>query len=299
MEIQTKSKRQPLSVHVENMLSSFFPHMRSNRFVEIRAASSSPEWSVSDPQVRQKSQNYRKDLLETYAKNEYLSMIETVYKNYIQHDIKQAMKNEDNFRTIDKLFREAIDNNDVTKVICAYTLDGSFFKILNHHFAIIICADNVERIEMRKLVKMRYWEGPLDIAAMLVCHPDLEGFRFRHGIVFRGMRIEKDEDLLPYQKIGTRFLNKTFISTSKNPEVAKIFAGATLDSPSSKKSCLFKYTIVESARRTALDIHGFSKFPEEEEVLILPYANFEVVSYQLSSSDENLIEIELRECEPE
>jgi hypothetical protein len=268
--------------------------MHSNRFVEIRTASLLPEWSVSDSQVRQKAQNYRKNLLETYEKIKYLSMIESVYEEYIQHDIKQAMKNQNDFREIDKLFREAIDKNDVKKVIRAYTLSGSFFKILNHHLAIILSADNVERIKMRKTVKMHYWEGSLDIATMLVCHPDLEDCRFRQGTVFRGMRIDKDEDLLPYRKVGTRLLNKTFISTSKNPETAMIFSGANPDSPSSTKGCLFKYTIIESTRQTALDIHRFSNFPEEE-VLILPYATFEVMNIQ----HENLIEIELKECEPE
>jgi hypothetical protein len=38
---------------------------------------------------------------------------------------------------------------------------------------------------------------------------------------------------------------------------------------------------------------------QKEEDLILPYGISEVISYKPSSSIANLIEIELRECEPE
>jgi hypothetical protein len=90
-----------------------------------------------------------------------------------------VIKNETNFQNIDKLFLEAFGTNDVEKVVRAYTLDEPFFKILNHHLATIICADDTERMKMKKRVKMHYWEGPLDTATMFVCHPDLEKFRFK------------------------------------------------------------------------------------------------------------------------
>jgi len=288
-----------LQIYIENMQSSDVQHARSDRFVEIQTASLPAEWSVSDSHVIKKSHNYRQYLMKTWIKIKYLDIIEAVYVHYIQYDIKSAIKDDTKFQNINKLFLEAFEKNDVTKVILAYTLDGPFFRLLNHHLAIIICADNVEQMKMRKTVKMHYWEGPLDIATIFVCHPDLERFCFKQGSVFRGMCIEKEEDLIPYRTIGNRFLNKTFVSTSKNPEVAKMFSGIDANTQPSKISCLFRYTIVESVRRTALDIYSLSNFSYEEEVLILPYATFEVISYEPSSSISNLIEIELRECEPE
>jgi len=170
---------QILQTHVENVQSSHFQHIRSDRFIEIRTSSLSAEWSVSDCHVIKKSQNYRNSLMDTWIKVKYLSIVGAARAIYIQHDIKQAIKNETNFQNIDKLFLEAFSTNDVEKVVRAYTLDGPFFKILNRHLATIICADDTERMKMKKRVKMHYWEGSLDIATMFVCHPDLEKFRFK------------------------------------------------------------------------------------------------------------------------
>ncbi len=86
--------------------------------------------------------------METYTKVGYLSIAGTVL--YIQIDIEHAIKNKKNFQQINKLFREAFDNNNVKKIIYAYTLSGSFYKILNHHLTIILRADNNQRIKIRE-----------------------------------------------------------------------------------------------------------------------------------------------------
>ena len=268
-----------------------------NRFVEIPTCSLSAEWNISDGQVQKRSQNYRRYFTETSTKIPYLEIINDAHVLYIQHDVQQAMKNQrDQWEEINRLFLQAVRDNDVTKVIHAYTLDGRFFRVLNHHLAICVSADDVEKMKIRKTVKMHYWEGPLDIATIFVCHPSLENLRFKQGIVFRGLCIKNEEDLREYQTIGNRLLNKTFVSTSQDQNVAMMFAGVAWQTETAHKCCLLKYTLIDSGQRTALDIHTLSQFPEEKEVLLLPYANFQVTNYQHSRTNPNLIDIELREC---
>ena len=287
------------NTNLEQFLSPILTFLRPDRFIETPTCPILAEWNVSDAQVRQKSENYLQYLAETPKKVEYSTIIDDVYTLYIQHDIERAMKDKNHFQQIDRLFRQTINENDVTHIIRAYTLDGAFFRVLNHHLAMSISVDHVEKIQLRKTVKMHYWEGPLDIATIFACHPRLDKFHFKQGIVFRGLRISNDEDLLPYQTIGNRLLNKTFVSTSQNQHVAMVFAGVDSSDKTSCKGCLFKYTIGGSTRRTALDIHALSQFPHEEEVLLLPYGNFEVVKYEQSTMNPNLVEIELRECQSE
>lgn len=50
-------------------------------------------------------------------------------------------------------------------------------------------------------------------------------------------------------------------------------------------------------RRTALDIHQISEFPNEDEVLILPYTAFTIVNIKEISVAPSRFEIELQECE--
>lgn len=87
--------------------------------------------------------------LKTWENNSYSSIVEAVDTHYVQYDVKLIIEN-DTFQTIQNLFRDVRNYDGVTKLVGVYTLAGPVLRILNHHLAIVINADSVEQMRMRK-----------------------------------------------------------------------------------------------------------------------------------------------------
>jgi hypothetical protein len=110
------------------------------------------------------------------------------------------------------------------------------------------------------------------------------------GQVYRGV-VMSEEDLFKFV-VGSRIMNTTFLSTSKDKDVAEIFSGKKKE----KLAVLCTYFIHgKKDRRTALNIENISWFPPEREVLILPLSAFYVQSVQKSSDNSRSIEMILVE----
>jgi hypothetical protein len=100
-----------------------------------------------------------------------------------------------------------------------------------------------------------------------------------------------EEDLVKYV-VGSRIMNNTFLSASKDKQVAEFFSGKGQQ----ELAVIFNYVIHnKNNRRTALDISTLSFFPHEREVLILPFSTFYVISVTRSSDHSKPIEITLVE----
>ncbi len=103
-------------------------------------------------------------------------------------------------------------------------------------------------------------------------------------------------DLKSYT-IGNHILNRSFLSTSKNRSVAQLFTGNNQGNQN-QISVLIKYTIKQN--QTAIDIEHLSTIQDEKEVLILPFAVFQVkdrIENNPQMSPPVLVEIDLEECE--
>lgn len=250
-------------------------------------------WVVIDDDVTIRARNYRQKLENIWEHNPFLSIVEDVRRFYVTQDLKPPTMEAKEHEAVMKLLADAIDQNDVRLVIRAYTSPTQFFKWINTHLANLVNTKDRKKLTMANSAhRMCYWGGPLDIACLLVNHPDLEKYRSAtNQCIFRGMSVERvvQEQYRP----GVRIINKTFVSTSKSRDVANMFLGKTAD----RVSCLFIITLGESRRRTALDIQDLSTFPEEEEVLILPYTTFEVVRVEYQGTDSKEIDyvIEMKE----
>ena len=149
--------------------------------------------------------------------------------------------------------------NDPTEIVRAYTAETGFYTRLNEDLA-----------QMPK-----HWSGirhERNIASIMLFHPVFQSYSFT-GETYRGMNMSS-KDLEEYV-VDSVFMNKTFLSTSKERTQAEWFMRIKkLDKPSKKHQVLCIYRIKHNS--TALAIEDFSKFPSEEEVLILPYACFKV-----------------------
>ena len=109
------------------------------------------------------------------------------------------------------------------------------------------------------------------------------------GFVFRGTYF--NPQLIESLKPGTRVFSSCFTSTSKSEVVAREFARKT------RRNVLLEIELDPHAHSN-VDIHAekCSLFPQEEEVLLLPFASFEI---QRVFREDNLTLLSLKEIVPE
>ena len=109
------------------------------------------------------------------------------------------------------------------------------------------------------------------------------------GSVYRGTYFNQQS--ISQLKVGSQIYTTCFTSTSKSQFVARDFARKV------KRNVLLEIEL-NSKADTNIDIHGeeCSKYPEEEEVLLLPFSKFEIIRI---FKEENLIVVTLREVIPD
>ncbi|CAF2146063.1 unnamed protein product [Rotaria magnacalcarata] len=178
------------------------------------------------------------------------------------------------------LIDDAIEHKDPTQAVRAYTAETGFYRRVN-----------------TDLSQMpTHWSGTKherNLASIMMFHPVFQSFAFT-GETYRGMAMSL-QDLKQYA-VNSVFMNKTFLSTSKQRKRAEPFAVS--DNSSTVSSVICKYLIKRIG--TALAIENISEYPLEQEVLILPYASFRVKRLEKSTGNTGLItEIDIEEEEDE
>ncbi|CAF0955869.1 unnamed protein product [Rotaria sordida] len=254
------------------------------------------EWVIVDTAVTIRARNYRRSLRRTWECNSFSGIVDDIRTLYLEGDLKAPLGPKA-YQDIDKLLKEACNQNDVEKVVKAYTLANSFHALVNSHLANLVSTNNLKDIGMDPDAPfMTYWYGPLDFACILVYDQQLEKYRpNQNQKVYRGMTVP--QEVVVSYRVGTRLMNKTFVSTSKCKQVALYFTGKCPD----LVTCICIYTLKPGVRRTALDITNLSAVEGEEEIIILPYSTFEVTNVRLTANEPDSIDytIELQECHNE
>jgi hypothetical protein len=255
------------------------------------------EWVVADEEIMIRAKNYRNRLKSIWDRNSFAEIVNDIRTIYLNYDLKPCMTPEA-YENIDRILTVAEDRNEVEKVVKAYTMTNNLHNLINTHLANLVNMNNVQDIGLDpNAPAMTYWCGPLDFACIFVNHKKLEKYRPETDeIVYRGMTVSQ-EVAMTYRN-GTRFMNKTFVSTSKYKEVALCFASGSID----LVTCLCIYKLRPSIQRTALDISSMSAVKDESEILILPYSTFEVTNVIRSNNnrpDSIDFTIELQECHQE
>jgi len=236
------------------------------------------EWTVAYNNPVQVSQNYRQ-LITDPLQIATDTKLKNIYYNYIRiyTDDSKVMN----------LFEKGAMENDIHAFIRAYTVTKSFTETLNRHLAANILFyfesrlyDNVDYQLIKCLI---------DFVALLIYRPELSQYLFT-GPVYRGM-IMSEDDLIKYI-VGSRIMNTSFLSTTKDREVAEAFSRQNQQ----EFAVLCTYEIHnKNNRRTALKIADVSNFPGEQEVLILPFSPFYVKSIKQPRDNSKPIEIMLVE----
>jgi len=160
------------------------------------------------------------------------------------------------------------------KLLQAYTLQTNpgFYKLLNDAFR----SGNPEKIGNFRSFYMSL--------LTMVKHKLLRKYT---GSVYRGTYF--NPSLLKTLEIGTKMYSTCFTSTSKSIYVAQAFARKT------NRNVLLEIELdKETYSNVDIHIENISKFPEEYEVLLLPFAAFEIMGmYQ--DLENNLTLIRLKE----
>jgi hypothetical protein len=182
---------------------------------------------------------------------------------------------------------QAIMTDNPEYFIKAYTAETVFYRKLNTELARTY--DTIMHFMERR--DRNY------IIYVFRVHQALARYAFT-GCVYGGMRVSED-DLKQYCE-GSKIMNKAFLSTSKNPDIARQFALKNNNQLQSEEqiqkfSALCVYEI--DKEETAIKIDTISEYEYEEEVLIFPYNSFQIIKIKRYNSSDtpstHVIDVEI------
>ena len=186
-----------------------------------------------------------------------------------------VLKDDIDKEIITRRMNDAIQNNDTAWLVRAYTEETDFYRQLNGNLADLKELTNED-------ARNPGWSCAF--ARYIANDPTLHQKRWS-GKTYRGMHMT-DKDIAMYE-VGKMLMNKAFLSTSRLRKVAERFARKDL--PANKRAAICTYHIKDN--HAALDIKEYSEYPdEEEEILILPCMDFQVISIDTTGE---FVEIEL------
>ncbi|CAF0839069.1 unnamed protein product [Adineta ricciae] len=272
--IKNKYDATPLDQTKSNKIKQLIRRrMNHTRFV-----SDSVEWILKADNADYQAHEYLKPL-ESYGKHpRFYEYITYIKQNFLEKDLRDI----DDIDMIKEYFDKAINEKNPIYLLIAYTAETNFYSILNIHLAKM----RVENLTAEENLKLAYYIG------IIARHPNFDTLSYT-GVTYRGMMVTAD-DIKQYTK-GARILTKTFSSSSVEPNVALRFM--TNDSTTSNRSSTLCIYEIRNPR-TALDIRNISMFPDEEEVLILPYSAFKIKEIKTNYNRSPRYEINLQECDP-
>jgi hypothetical protein len=195
---------------------------------------------------------------------------------------------------IQDYLKPVIESGVLGGLVRAYSSGGTgFCTKLNYDLAEI--GSNFRFLSTQNLFNSGYLdnEAPKGLgqhiyAAILINHPFFQPY-YHAGTTYRGMNITPDE--LAEYKIDNIVLTRSFLSTSKTENVAELFKITDGNQPvnaEGKQPVVCVYKVINP--RSSLYIEEMSVFPEEEEVLILPF-----VVFRITKIDGSIINLE--ECD--
>ena len=258
----------------------------SNRFV---GTSFPIEWSLNTSEAVQWKSRLSKLLQPNRS---FQETIQYLMDNYLRD---QVLLPSAQLKPILAFFQSALEENDATHLVRAYTSNSAFSGIVNHHLA--------ERLFQS--FRREPMSGPLEqsvacLASIFLHRPELQTFSFT-GEVYRGLLLSQ-ADFDQYH-IDQRLLNKSFLSTSKDPLVATIYAGLSVRNRArrSRDGDLLQFPVIFTYQirnqGTALDISHLSNILSEQEVLIKPLRAFQVRAIRFNHDADIDVEIDLEECD--
>jgi hypothetical protein len=237
--------------------------------------------------------------------------------------VVDAMEKADDLRNVAaevwELLHKGKTTGDATYLIQAYTVESTFYKILNRRLARQTLGNPMGMdimAQMQTLLSATFGQFEQCISALqeyqtsgqvtipsnevdwaklflqaiyrLIMIPN-STLRYQ-GLTYRGMRLTQKE-LEYYEEDKVFVCNKAITSTSKQRSVAQSFIDSE-PRPEHMIDVMFTYNIESFIALFAIDVHTISSIPSEEEVLIMPGVLFTIGKTKIISPYSR--EIELR-----
>ena len=207
-----------------------------------------------------------KNMYNVYKENNCLDLFLNYYGNYFGADL--IIEKQTSTLVMAKMF------------IYAYTLEEpngkSFYSIINNDFR----SGNAEKI-------CRY----LSIIKIIYKLLSLNFLKSYNGDVYRATYFKKE--LIDKIKPGEKMFNASFWSSSKKFSIAKDFL------IKSKKNIL-SHTKVKEGNNIDIHLEKLSQYPNEEEILFLPFCYFEIKSFKkVKENNFEYYSLDLIYCEEE
>ncbi|CAF1190729.1 unnamed protein product [Rotaria sordida] len=172
---------------------------------------------------------------------------------------------------IQRFFRRAVQEKDCTRLIQAYTAETDFYNHVNNYLL-----SRQQDNSLSQFVQIIYFNDSLH-----------KKYSYE-GTCYQSIIIDSEDQLNLFKK-GTKILNRTFISTTRDRQIAEEYI---LDRNNQNKYIVMMIFKIRHCY-TALNIKDMSEFPHEEEVLIMYDKIFKVA--KITKQNNFYIEIELRD----
>ncbi|CAF0994758.1 unnamed protein product [Rotaria sp. Silwood1] len=247
-----------------------------------------PEWHLNideNDKAIQIAKGFHKDFEKLKLSSSIAGQVRTIEETFLNF-----LPTDSSWNQIRKYFQQARQQNNLLAIIKAYTCSSEFTGRLNkhsaantHHLLKLYCT-------LLNCPVLAYTQEYTEAFTSILFHPSLDQYLVRNETVYRGIFLQDEKPIANYRE-GVIIITTTFLSTSRNRDVAELFGGT---SPGGI-SIFSTYNINNIRRHTALDIGRISHFPGENEVLILRYAPFKITSL-IRTEDGRRIDICLDEC---
>ncbi|CAF4933285.1 unnamed protein product, partial [Rotaria sp. Silwood1] len=192
------------------------------RFVTSEADLDVIEWIDAYPNAHRIAYENRKDMERWLTKISIVKLLEELDHGYID---KIEFSANANRITIKSYVEKAIADQTALPLVTAYTEATPFFSHINRDLAKLGSDFRFE--SARALLQLGHRDdeppkdmGPHILAAILIYHPSLQPY-YHTGKTFRGMNITSND--LECYVIGKIFMTRSFLSTTKNRQVAELF----------------------------------------------------------------------------
>ncbi|CAF0901389.1 unnamed protein product [Adineta steineri] len=269
-------------------------------FITDRNEDNMLEWTIMYDEIQTQRRLFRQQFLgDANLSLDYQRILNRFQKHYLQKiPLESKLRS-----SLNCYFTMAAEENDLRYVLSAYTSATIFHKILNKDLATY--ALHYFDSTLNKTQDYALSNCIIDLIALLIHSNGLDSYYCLDTLTsYRGMLMTRDN--LKQYSVGSQIMNVSFISTSKSKEIAQIFAGEgaadslrqTPEHTPIHLSTLCRYQTKN--HRTALQLECLSEIPDEQEILILPFSAYEIVSIRKYDEKKNngiMIEIELEECD--
>jgi len=270
------------------------PDATENHFVANQLEVEPIEWLDSYRNAYRISFENHEHMKRWITKVPLKKLLEAIDKDYID---KLDFPSEETRTAIKKQLQFAIEENNPLPLAMVYTGTSMLCTRLNTDLAKL--GSDFRFVSTR--LDYPDNEPPKDLgqyiyASLLTNHTVFRYYRHASR-TFRGMTITS-QDLEAYA-MGKIVITRSFLSTSKKREVAEFYLGFNDIISHPPVICIYNV----SNPRSSLCVESFSQFPEEEEVLIVPFIAFEIIAVKGVTMKKEGIqysvqEIELVECGP-